>query len=104
LAYGQGRAEGDVYWFAIRAYDDSRFGGDFFACSFGSVRLIRANSLSAKAGVARISLIRVLQNIMLPSPIIAIFFDMVFSPVKVFLIIKWYMVGYAASRLLANPT
>src|ERR1017187_2357596 len=41
--------------------------------SFGSVRLISANSASASAGVAMMSLISVLQKTMLPAPIIAIF-------------------------------
>ncbi len=40
--------------------------------SFGSVRLIKANSLPASAGVAMMSLIRVLQKTILPAPIIAI--------------------------------
>src|SRR5436190_14333285 len=41
--------------------------------SFGSVGLIKANSLSRSAGVARMSLISVLQNTTLPAPIMAIF-------------------------------
>ena len=46
------------------------------ARSFGSVRLMRANSLPSSAGVAMMSAIRVLQNTTLPAPIIAIFFAM----------------------------
>ena len=41
--------------------------------SLGLVRLIRRNSLPARAGVAKISETSVLQKIMLPAPIIAIF-------------------------------
>ena len=47
------------------------------ARSFGSVLLIRANSLPARAGVAMMSAMRVLQNTTLPAPIIAIFFAIV---------------------------
>src|SRR5512140_680967 len=49
--------------------------------SLDSVGLMRANSLSHSAGVARISLMSVLQKTTLPAPIIAIFFGIRFSPV-----------------------
>ena len=50
-----------------------RFPNSSMARSFGSVRLIRANSLPSRAGVASMSAIRVLQNTTLPAPIMAIF-------------------------------
>ena len=60
------------------------------ARSFGSVRLIRANSLPARAGVAMMSAISVLQNTTLPAPIIAIFFPIVFP----FLLVQPYAAAF----------
>src|SRR5579872_6506260 len=67
--------------------------------SFDSVGLISANSLSASAGVAMMSLIRVLQKTTLPAPIMAIFLPLFAG---IFLFLSHVAVGSAAIGVLGD--